>query len=363
MQSSTEARFNPPPNWPPREGFEPEIGWKPDPSLPPPPPGWPLWILGSEPPRKFRRPAIVMWAAIAVVAALMVFFLVGPRHIPEPALGAANAPCALLIPIRAATDKDALIVTMRIGGICPGGTVLSQKTRVVISVSAQNVAAGTFDLTRSPIVVPQPPGGGSAEYALRDFRFPIGMFWRTPETLPALDLTATSASALDIRFDPVSQPIPNPVPARSDGLKALTPAGPAAPQFGDAEAAALSGLNAIADSDRQAVASLVDKWVPQLSARMRGDQVAGATFTGEEILKEHLKLRLSRPDVRLLRSSEWTTLNQVPDAWITVVGKAAGDGNGANAWCESNKFALNDCFARLLSIAVPPPDPAEIHRG
>ncbi|MDT5010220.1 MAG: hypothetical protein QOH57_1837 [Mycobacterium sp.] len=363
MQSSTWARFNPPPNWPHTEAFEPEIGWEPDPSLPPPPPGWPLWILGSEPPRTSRRAAIIAWGSIAVVVALMVFFLVGPRHTPTPAAGAAGSPCALLIPVRASTDKDALVVTMRIGGVCLGGTVLSQKTTVAITVSGQNVAAGVFDLSGTPIVVPQPARGGRAQYVLRDFRFPIGEFWRTPETLPALDPTATSSSPLDVRYDPVSQPPPDPTPKRDDALKALTAAAPAAPQFGDAESAALSGLNAIADSDRQPLEALREKWVPQLGARRPGDQAAGTTFTAQEILKEHLKSRLSRPNVRLLRASDWSTLNQPPDAWITVVGPGFVDPNAANGWCESTKLAPNDCFARLLSSAAPPPEPNEVRRG
>ena len=95
MQSSNRARFNPPPNWPHAEGFEPDIGWEPDRSLPPPPPGWPLWILGSEPLRKSRRPGIVPWSAVAVAAVLMLFFLVGPRHptlASVPSLDVLNRP-------------------------------------------------------------------------------------------------------------------------------------------------------------------------------------------------------------------------------------------------------------------------------
>jgi len=37
-------RFNPPPGWPLPEGFAPGAGWQPDPSWPPAPPGWPLWL-------------------------------------------------------------------------------------------------------------------------------------------------------------------------------------------------------------------------------------------------------------------------------------------------------------------------------
>jgi hypothetical protein len=31
--------------------------------------------------------------------------------------------------------------------------------------------------------------------------FPIGMFWRTPDSLPALDANATTTSPLDVRYD------------------------------------------------------------------------------------------------------------------------------------------------------------------
>jgi hypothetical protein len=36
--------FNPPPNWPVPEGFQPYPGWEPDPSWGMPPPGWAMWV-------------------------------------------------------------------------------------------------------------------------------------------------------------------------------------------------------------------------------------------------------------------------------------------------------------------------------
>lgn len=42
-------RFNPPPGWPLPADFTPEPGWQPDPSWPPPPPGWQLWVDDGQP--------------------------------------------------------------------------------------------------------------------------------------------------------------------------------------------------------------------------------------------------------------------------------------------------------------------------
>ncbi len=39
-----QARFNPPPGWPPAPpGWVPPPGWEPDPDWPPAPPGWEFW--------------------------------------------------------------------------------------------------------------------------------------------------------------------------------------------------------------------------------------------------------------------------------------------------------------------------------
>ncbi|MCR1983033.1 hypothetical protein NSA53_12385, partial [Cellulosimicrobium cellulans] len=44
------VRFVPPPGWPVPEGFTPTTEWHPDPSWPPPPPGWVFWADDAAPP-------------------------------------------------------------------------------------------------------------------------------------------------------------------------------------------------------------------------------------------------------------------------------------------------------------------------
>jgi hypothetical protein len=103
--------------------------------------------------------------------------------------------------------------------------------------------------------------------------------------------------------------------------------------------------------------------VPQLSVKWRGQEWQGITYNDVDILKDHLTLRLNYGAARLLRSGEWTTLSENKDAWITVADNAFADGNSANGWCDANKLGPNDCFARLISTANPPPEPNHIYRN
>lgn len=364
MRSDTSLTFNPPPNWPPvPTGLEPDPTWRPDPSLPPAPPGWPLWVLRRKARPGSRLLSRLLGAlGVLTVAALLVFFLTSEGRVPRPSAEGQGTPCALLTPIRATTDSKALIVTMRMTSLCSRGALLSNKTRITITSSGQDVAAGTFDLTTTPIAVPAPTLGGQNS-VVRDFRFPIGMFWRTPDSLPALDANATTSSPLDVRYDAQGAHRPVTVEPPATSTTPLEAIGPAPPRGGDVQAATLVGLNAIADSDRQAVDSQArDQWVPQLSIKWRNQEWEGVTYADPEILVEHLKLRLSHENVRLVRSNEWKTLSANPDSWVTLEGKAFPDPALANSWCDANGFTPPNCFARLLSNADPPPDPDHVYR-
>jgi hypothetical protein len=363
MRSDNSLTFNPPPNWPPLPtGLEPDPTWRPDPSLPPAPPGWPLWVLGRERPGSPILSRVLGALGVLIVTALLVFFLTSEGRVPRPSAEGPGTPCALLMPIRATTDNTALIVTMRMTSLCSGGALLAHKTRITITSSGQDVAAGTFDLSTTPISVPAPVLGHESS-VIRDFRFPIGMFWRTPDSLPALDANATTSSPLDVRYDPGGGDRPGTVAPPVASTAPLEAIGPAPPRGGDVQAATLVGLNAIADSDRQAVESGArDQWVPQLSIKWRNQEWEGVTYADPEILVDHLKLRLSHENVRLVRSNEWKTLSANPDSWVTLEGKPFPDSALANAWCDANGFTAPNCFARLLSNADPPPNPDHSYR-
>jgi len=364
MRSDTSLTFNPPPNWPPLPtGLEPDPLWRPDPSLPPAPPGWPLWVLGRQ-----ARPGSPILSRVLgaigamLVAALLVFFLTSEGRVPRPSAERPGTPCAVLLPIRATTDSATLIVTMRVKSLCSGGALLAHQTRITITSSGQDVAAGTFDLSKAPISVPAPMLGRESN-VVRDFRFPIGMFWRTPDSLPALDANATTSSPLDVRYDAGGSDRPGKAEPPATSAAALEAIGPAPPRSGDVGAAILVGLNAIADSDHQVVETQAhDQWVPQLSIKWRNQEWEGVTYADPDILVDHLRLRLAHENVRLVRSNEWKTLSANPDSWVTLEGKAFPDPALANSWCDANGFTPPNCFARLLSNADPPPDPEHVYR-
>jgi hypothetical protein len=69
-------------------------------------------------------------------------------------------------------------------------------------------------------------------------------------------------------------------------------------------------------------------------------------------LREHLQLRQRYPNVRLLWSGDWSTFS-APDFWITVAGVTFPNSAGALAWCTSQGFDHDHCFAKIVSTTHP----------
>lgn len=117
----------------------------------------------------------------------------------------------------------------------------------------------------------------------------------------------------------------------------------------DAEIASGNQLRAIAASDRPMVlATIADTWVPQLSSKRLGLVAEGRTWTASAILAEHQRLRQAYPGARLLWSGDWSTFSH-SDFWVTVAGATFPTADGALAWCRSNDFDRDHCFAKLIS--------------
>lgn len=112
---------------------------------------------------------------------------------------------------------------------------------------------------------------------------------------------------------------------------------------------AQSALTDLAATDRAAVeASLVNVWQPQLSSKRPGLVAEGITWTASDILREHRQLRQRFPNARLLWSGDWPVFS-APTWWVTVAGVPFQTGEQANAWCASQGFDRDHCFAKLLS--------------
>jgi hypothetical protein len=135
-------------------------------------------------------------------------------------------------------------------------------------------------------------------------------------------------------------------------LTAQTPSPPPAP-VPSTESAGGSQLRAIAATDQPFVLSvLADRWVPQLSSKRVGLVAEGHTWTEPLILNDHQQLRQSYSGVRLLWSADWSTFSG-SDFWVTVAGTGFETADQALAWCTSNGFDRNHCFAKLISTTHP----------
>ncbi|OKH83580.1 hypothetical protein EB75_08350 [Mycobacterium sp. ST-F2] len=259
------------------------------------------------------------------------------------------------------TDSGALVIRMKIVAHCPGGDVLSSPTtRVTVTSGGANIAAGTFDLSATPIVV-APNGSGSSDdpEVTHDFRFPVGSFWRIPVSTSAAPTGgATQQGAVDLDVTTLVVACDQDGSGKSsaqasDGSSSSTATGPAAPASGDDESASFDALRALANSDKPFVTSqLADRWVPQLSSKRPGLVAEGMTWNNAATLREHLKLRLDYPEVRLLWSGDWSTFS-APNFWITIAGVTFGDADGALSWCRSHNLDRDHCYAKLVSTTHP----------
>ncbi len=102
------------------------------------------------------------------------------------------------------------------------------------------------------------------------------------------------------------------------------------------------------DADRDAAEGLVGNWVPQLSSKRLGLTVHGVTFDYSAILADFQALRARFPQSVLIRSDDYTSY-QSPGYWVTVLAQTFPSADDANAWCDANGFAVEDCFAHRLS--------------
>jgi serine/threonine kinase PknH len=120
----------------------------------------------------------------------------------------------------------------------------------------------------------------------------------------------------------------------------------------DPESASTQQLRQLAITDRPYVAAqLVDKWVPQLSAKRPGVVDDGVAWTNSLALQEHLRLR-QQYNAKLLWSGDWSTFDG-RNFWITIVPLTFSDSSYALAWCSNQGFDRDHCIAKIVSTTLP----------
>ncbi|GAC56931.1 hypothetical protein GOHSU_14_00980 [Gordonia hirsuta DSM 44140 = NBRC 16056] len=92
---------------------------------------------------------------------------------------------------------------------------------------------------------------------------------------------------------------------------------------------------------------LNNTWTAQLSAKQPGLFAENRVWSESDILAEHEQLRSRFPQARLLWSTDWPVFTS-NGWWITVMAGDFAGPEAANAWCRSNGFDPEHCFAKLV---------------
>lgn len=296
----------------------------------------------APPPSDHRLVLVAVVAVIAVVATVSAVAIFSGGSDSTDATGgggdlSAARPCPTAPSITVTSTElgsNGLAVDTEVSSPCADGDVITDPSlAVTVSDGQRDVAAGSFDTSSEPLIVP--PGGRVA----RKFVFPAGTYWRTPDGLAGAALTGAATRSGSNSTNT----------AAGQGASSLTADQAVAPAHGDADAAAATGLRDLADADRGEVsANLADRWVPQISSKRPGLVAEGITWTPQDILREHLELRQQYGSVRLVWSGDWSTFNG-PDWWVTVVGDPSSDAASALRWCDRNGRDADHCFAKIIS--------------
>ncbi|WP_230594693.1 outer membrane protein assembly factor BamB family protein [Rhodococcoides fascians] len=266
----------------------------------------------------------------------------------------------VLTPVEYRTQAEGLVVRMEMKASCPGGDIVSTNAmRVSITDNTASVASAVFDFSDSPIYLPRTDRTNSTNTVERDFLYELDSFWRLPNSLGSssslTDAKASGTQLVECEDEGTSDSsLTSGAPSQPRTNTPITAVRSAAPTTADVETTSLDALRAQANADLPFVqGDLADRWVAQISAKRTGLDAAdinGAPvrWTAEQILRQHLQLRLMYPEVRLLWSDEWRTFD-LRGWWVTVAGLTFGDADAANGWCDSKKIAIDQCFAKIVS--------------
>jgi len=119
------------------------------------------------------------------------------------------------------------------------------------------------------------------------------------------------------------------------------------------EAAAFTQLAGIVESDRSQAEAIVDVWVPQLSSKYAGLDVAGdgrGAYSIADVLSDHLgyaqRYQSEGLQVVLVKSDDYNF--KAPGYLVTLLDLPFATGEAANEWCSSRGIGVDDCFAKRL---------------
>ena len=217
------------------------------------------------------------------------------------------------------------------------------------------VASGTFDFSASPLII---PGGGRTV----TLSFGEQHYFRTAKDIDVKDLKVTPS------FDRGSQPsvapdkskAPSASSTSSSSSSSASPATVSASSASDSsqdeqdEKAAEEALQWQSKHDRPLIMSkYLGKWTPQLSSKKAGLVADGKTWTNRSILADFLKVRQANPDAALVFSDDWSVFDAGGSWWVVLSGELYGTAEEANAWCDTQGYDADHCYAKRMESSGP----------
>ena len=215
------------------------------------------------------------------------------------------------------------------------------------------VASGTFDFSASPLII---PGGGRTV----TLSFGEQHYFRTAKDIDVKDLKVTPS------FDRGSQPSVAPDKSKASSSSSASPSSSTSPATVSAssasdpsqdeqdEKAAEEALQWQSKHDRPLIMSkYLGKWTPQLSSKKAGLVADGKTWTNRSILADFLKVRQTNPDAALVFSDDWSVFDAGGSWWVVLSGELYGTAEEANAWCDTQGYDADHCYAKRMESSGP----------
>ena len=296
-----------------------------------------------EPPTRRRR---ALWVALAAASLLVVVALVGYFALTpasEPQVQPFNLAGSLKLSSDAVTTSN-----LPAGYSCVGAREFGDVgPNAPITVENES---GTL-LAKGAISAGYKDGEDGCVLRFRIANVPAGAQFYRIHVGQHPEMSYTEAEA-KTGVEMLMQNNTDPTSESPTATRTWTPTRTAAPPP-DMEQVALRRLQKIADGDRYDVSAyLADRWIPQISSKRVGLVAKGITWNNQAILDEHLRLRSTYPDVKLLWSGDWSTYDG-RDFWVTVVGLDSNDPDDVLDWCIREGFDRDNCIAKDVSTTHP----------
>lgn len=107
-------------------------------------------------------------------------------------------------------------------------------------------------------------------------------------------------------------------------------------------------LRKTAARDRVHAEMLSNAWTPQISSLRNGTVSDGTVYDAAMILSVFTRLKQRYPQAILVSSDDYSSFS-AHGFWVVLVPPAYQSPSQANAWCDSQALAPEDCFAKFLS--------------